>query len=46
MSEQDIAKISENADDKYVAILKKLTLEEQQLIVEIASGILKLNHPK
>ena len=29
MSEQDIAKISENADDKYVAILKKLTLEEK-----------------
>lgn len=27
-------------------IMKKLTLEEQQLIVEIASGILKLNHPK
>ena len=25
-------------------IMKKLTLEEQQLIVEIASGILKLNH--
>lgn len=27
-------------------IMKKLTLEEQQLIVEIASGILKLNHPE
>lgn len=27
-------------------IMKKLTLEEQQLIVEIACGILKLNHPK
>ena len=27
-------------------IMKKLTLEEQQLIVEIACGILNLNHPE